>query len=894
LDQRRLLKKKGFYSAGFPSLYTDSTEKSRIHRKPFGFLITINSHYMPRKLGVFGFSRCFDVRFSQPEELQKKIESIPSSQPDRHAFWRRPEPMKTSHRYGYHFRQPDLVAVAFLVASSGCAILENSAPAIGANGSEIRSPSIPPAQTQSSSGASGWTPAFFQPTSDFTPTHGIDTAANLLRNSGFEGDFFGWNRDPDPPGALTEIDSTIAHTGSRSLRITFDGSADVNYWHVNQSIPVEPNTTYRLQAYLRVSGVHSFQSVCLIVTDGRGWDTQGYSTPDLYTTQDWTLVSTIDITTLPDAQSLWVAVGRGDVGGKFPISGTVWVDDVTLVRLPAYISPSASTLHKGDSLALTAANGKAPYRWNSSNPAVASVGSGDQNRDAIVTALSAGDTEITAVDAEGKTARSAVHVLAQSAITVHADRILREVPNGMFGSNIESISLENEPDPGDVITDPAFIRDVADLGLASLRFPGGTYSNSYDFSRGRGSVDWIGGPDQFNMGGMDTAQFIQFLRAAGIPGAMITANVYKSGSKNWSGDNWISPRVAADWVDYTNHQSGFRVEYWELGNEVNYSDAFPWDSDPQVPGLTREMYLQKVREWSRAMKAVDPTIKIGAVAMLPGRGGGEPEWWDFPLIQERASEIDFLIVHPYIGANPYMEDGAFVDRTAESTFAWIWATQPISDLRRWILTFAPARAATMEIQASEWGVISFPEMQLMNDSLLNAVLNTDLFWDMVQEGADGANIWNLAEWPFASLEPVSGGRKFAQYYMLWMNRRRSGKWLLDTQVTAPTYTFQPLGDDAKVYAVMDSVPYLSAYATLSADRKHLYLIVTNKSGNPQAAAITLDGFFPRPPASVWQMTSARWDDTGVVPATSVIQNASSTIPYTFPARSVTSFVFDLQ
>ena len=726
----------------------------------------------------------------------------------------------------------------------------------------------------------------------------IAPSENLLLNPGFEDDFNGWDHE-DPPGATARIDTAIAHSGSKSLRITFDGSEDVDYWHVGQAVPVEPNTTYRLQGYLRVSGIRAYKSINLTASDGRGWEYFGYATADLYTTQDWTLVSTITFTTLPDTSTVWVCVGRYGMGGSFPISGIVWVDDVSLVRLPPQIAPSKLTLRVGDAQEVVVSNGTAPFVWTSSDPAVADVQPAGDTTRAQVAALSAGDAIITALDAEGGTGLLTLTAIDQSVITVNADHVLRGVPEAMFGSNVEYSSAGFPwPDWGDVITDTIFIADVAELGLTSLRYPGGTAANYYDFSLGMGYEDWIGGSDQYNMVGINTDQFIQFLRDTGIPNAMITANIYKSGYKYWPEDNWISSKVAADWVEYVNRKSGFYVEYWELGNEVYSSDAFPWEVDPQVPGLTQDLYLQKIREWSQAMKAMDPTIKIGAVALLPeNRGGDQPEWWTLPIIQERADDIDFLSVHPYVNPKPYAVNGMFVDSTATETYAWIWATHPIATLCQWLDTWAPARSADIEIQASEWGVADPSVTVLTYDTLLNAVLNTDLLWDMVQEGADGANIWNLCDWPYPTLEPVSGGRKYAQYHMMHMNRHRSGKWLVESLVTSPTYTAGPLGGDEweqKVYGIVDGVPYLSAYATLSDDHSRLYLIVTNKSAEPQPVTITLNGFTPQSQASVWQMTSANWDDTGVQPVTSTITDAAATFTYTFPARSVTSIVFEAQ
>jgi alpha-L-arabinofuranosidase len=749
------------------------------------------------------------------------------------------------------------------------------------------------------------TPTLYHPTPT-SPVDWVESSENLLLNPGFEDDLDGWYNLGDPPGATAQIDAATAHSGSHSLRITFDGSEDVDYWHVGQDVSVEPNTTYRLQGYLRVSDIRTFSSVHLAVQDGRenGYEYLYAGTVDLYTTQDWTLAS-VTFTTLTDTNNVLVLVSRGGMGGGFPISGTAWVDDVTLVRLPPLIAPSILTLHVGDAQEVVASNGTPPFVWVSSNPAVAMVQAAGDTTRAQVTAQSAGEVSITAVDAVDRTGLLALTAIEQSAITVNANHVLQEVPEAMFGSNVQyyftSQYIPDYPTWDLVLDDPVFLADVAELGITSLRYPGGMESNYYDFSLGKGWISWMGGTEQYHIdhaeGGVDTDQFIQFLRDTDIPGAVITANVYKSGNKLWPEDNWISPQVAADWVDYTNHTLGFYVEYWELGNEVSASDEFPWAGDPQeqglqVPGLTCGMYIQKIQEWSQAMKAVDPTIKIGAVALEAPRGGGVAEWWTLPILHDRADDIDFLIVHPYVDAAPYLVGGEIEDETANDIYAWIWATNPIERLRYWIDTLAPARAASIEIQATEWDVYTAESLSYGNDTLFKAVIGTDRLWDLIQEGADGANLWTLCDGRSATLEPVSGGQKYAQYYMMWMNRHRSGRWLVESQVSAPTYSAGPFGSTATFDYVeaVDGVPYLSAYATLSDDGNRLYLIVTNKSAEPQSTTINLNGFTPQGPASVWQMTSANWSDTGVQPVTSAIA-AAATFTYTFPARSVTSFVF---
>ena len=696
---------------------------------------------------------------------------------------------------------------------------------------------------------------------------------NLLANPGFEGGLAGWAHGPDPVGAVAAIDDTVACTGSRSLRVAFDGSTDVNYWHVGQSVPVEANTTYRLAGYLRVTGIMAYNGVRLEVQDSRGYTYFTSHTTDMYPTQGWTLVS-VDFTTPPDTTALNMMVRRVGTDGSHPVKGTAWVDDVSLVRLPPHIAPGVLTMRTGTTQQVSIVGGNAPYTWRSSDPAVASVASASDPAVAQVKALAVGSVQISAVDGTGKTAVLALTAVDKDVITIDASHVLREVPDAMFGSNIEY----NWSNDG-LLSDPRFISDVSDLGVTVLRYPGGTSANYYDFSAGKGYVDWVGGSGQYNSSGITTDQYIQFMKDAHIHAGMITANVYKSGYKNWPGNNWISSRVAGDWVKHTN-AAGFHIEYWELGNEVFSNDELG-DADSQVPGLTRDLYIAKVHEWSKAMKAVDPTIKVGIVVWGPDRGRWN-EWWNSPLMTQCAADIDFVSYHDYVSAEPYLSNKGIVDSTALNVYAQIWARHPISDLRAQLDAAAPARSAHIGIQASEWGVLAFPSVPDMSDTLMTAVLDTDQLWDMVQEGADGAAIWDLYEPPFPSLEGTPGGRKYAQYNMMWMNRNRSGKWLVESQVSAPTYTS---GD-------VDGVPSVSAYATLSADRSKLYVIVTNKSADPQTTNIDLGGFSPRAQASTWQMTSTNWSDTGIAPQVSTITNAAPAFDYTSPARSVTSFVFD--
>jgi hypothetical protein len=74
-----------------------------------------------------------------------------------------------------------------------------------------------------------------------------------------------------------------------------------------------------------------------------------------------------------------------------------------------------------------------------------------------------------------------------------------------------------------------------------------------------------------------------------------------------------SPQLAADWVRYCNRERGYNVKYWEVGDE----QWGTWAKGHAPP----EVYAKKYLTFVRAMKAVDPTIKIATNVPL----GPHPE-----------------------------------------------------------------------------------------------------------------------------------------------------------------------------------------------------------------------------------------------------------------------------
>ena len=209
---------------------------------------------------------------------------------------------------------------------------------------------------------------------------------------------------------------------------------------------------------------------------------------------------------------------------------------------------------------------------------------------------------------------------------------------------------------------------LKDMGCTLIRFPGGEVADNYHWQTNRldntKDFPYEDGPEQ-----LDFDEFMAWVRTIGAePSCVINL---ESGFLH--GDVAKAIKEAADWVRYANITQKYGVKYWEIGNETDLvGTRYP---------LTAEQYGQAVRDFSKAMKAVDPTIQIGALgafspkhavaldrlseaeskrvqalpkgqrrgihAKLKFQPGGTP-WW--PTVCKIAGgHFDFAIVHRYDG-----------------------------------------------------------------------------------------------------------------------------------------------------------------------------------------------------------------------------------------------------
>ena len=161
-----------------------------------------------------------------------------------------------------------------------------------------------------------------------------DPIGSLIWNGGFEQELlnagFAWRYSP-VQGANVDLDEGTVHSGARSLRVSFDGSANVDFQQIWQYVLVEPSTAYRFSAYVRTQELSTETGIHFEISDVTHGESATIATPDVVGTQPWAL-NEIHFTTGPHTRLLRVVLRRNQskmLSNK--VSGTVWVDDVSLI-----------------------------------------------------------------------------------------------------------------------------------------------------------------------------------------------------------------------------------------------------------------------------------------------------------------------------------------------------------------------------------------------------------------------------------------------------------------------------------------------------------------------------------------------------------------------------------
>lgn len=142
-----------------------------------------------------------------------------------------------------------------------------------------------------------------------------------------------WRFEPAPGDYIT-VDSALPHSGSHCLRVDFTGGMNLDFAGVWQFVPVEPSTTYHFRYFMMTRAITTESGMRFEVLD-QAEHQVNLETTELTGTNAWTAISS-QFSTGDSTHFLRIRLRR------FPsrlfdnkLSGTVWVDDVTLTKAAA-------------------------------------------------------------------------------------------------------------------------------------------------------------------------------------------------------------------------------------------------------------------------------------------------------------------------------------------------------------------------------------------------------------------------------------------------------------------------------------------------------------------------------------------------------------------------------
>ena len=344
------------------------------------------------------------------------------------------------------------------------------------------------------------------------------------------------------------------------------------------------------------------------------------------------------------------------------------------------------------------------------------------------------------------------------------------------------------------------IRKVKDAGFTVLKYPGGNDADHYIWNS----------PDN-SAGEMNTDEYAAFLNAVGAEG-FVTVNFNES------------PELAADWVRYCNKVKCYDIKYWEVGDEQWGS----WARGHTTP----EKYAERFIEFAKAMKAVDPTIKIAANV----KPSDDPNDWTCRVLKMAGNYIDMVTFSYYPLTNK--------NENADLLFASIYnyrhdyetirhaleETLPIVDPVN-----GKGKADSMWIIDVGYNSISgYPGPITL--SIANALWVADMVGTMAELGEQMSCYWALH-----NSYPPRGG----DYGILSENGKNTPSY---NYYVFPIYTHL-FGRELVKSSSSDSS--LSVYSSMfGKDTLSIILINKNKQ-SPKHVMLQLNGFEPQRSASVW-------------------------------------------
>jgi len=392
----------------------------------------------------------------------------------------------------------------------------------------------------------------------------------------------------------------------------------------------------------------------------------------------------------------------------------------------------------------------------------------------------------------------------------------------LLGNNIEWTQRgDGLLEAGSLDFRPTLAQRLNTLAPTVIRFPGGTFADTYHWRRALGPLDQRGSIENtltraFERADFGTSEFLLLCRQTGAQ-PLITLNVVTG-----------MPAEAAAWLRATNvdrltASDGTllpRVRYWELGNEPYLTGERP------DLVLTPTAYAARANAFIAALRQVDPDVQLGVPLLGHALAQIVPEpqrHFNETVLAALAQPPDFYAVHnaylpAYFKDLPPQEDVYYqalaspwlVKRDLDALHAQISARFPDQ----------PVMFALSEYNALY--TLGKPDTDSLSANFTSALYVADLVLSLAQrDDVLVANYWSLLDnYVFGALD--SEGRPRPTYPVLSAFSEVFQGSILPTTVAGPSFD-APAARDS-LFPGVSGLPLITALALQTPEVTRLVLI----------------------------------------------------------------------
>ncbi|MCS6826852.1 MAG: hypothetical protein NZ553_09585 [Caldilinea sp.] len=471
-----------------------------------------------------------------------------------------------------------------------------------------------------------------------------------------------------------------------------------------------------------------------------------------------------------------------------------------------------------------------------------------------------------------------------AAIRIQAGGIITPIDARMLGSNLPAWLGRSR------FEDEVFRRRTIAAGVKLLRMPGGSWSNAYGWLSCEMGANQPGAEPCYWPWAARPTDFINFLRATGAEGLWV---VNPNGTSKEAaalvaffngaiddereigvdirGVDWRTVGYWAQLRAAHGNPEPIGVKLWEFGNEVyggkpavggplcqswGWEDVWTCDGTEYVLGkgegtTRREGYL----EFREAMRAVDPTIVVGAVGYEAPGDPSDPDWWNYnnwgiKVISAAGASLDFYSIHPY----PYFQPPAnnvagYAEILTKPQSQWRTIR---ADLDAAFDAFAGGRRAPVAV--TEYNLVSVQDQdnaQLMTRAI-NALFLADSMGQAIQRGYAMFNQWDLANGragngtEYGLMHEDNGFYRAPQYYAFPLWARFGATMLpvtttLDTATQAGVYAGRIDATTLSTLVINKTSGWITATIAVEGESIENGLLYEVRAASPAAQSVTYNG-----------------------------------------------------